>query len=437
MPEPTRLDPNFDPSRRAALLAVAGSSLAAYAAATGFALPRAGRGDTLTVGVIGCGGRGTGAALNALEVGPDVRIVALGDAFADRLEGCRRGLAEAGGDRAIVPDAACFVGLDAYRGVCGTDCDLVILATPPGFRPAHFAEAVRTGKHVFMEKPVAVDAPGVRTVIDAARSARDRKLCVVAGTQRRHERCYREAMERIHRGDLGALVAGRCYWNQGGLWHVDPREDRSEVENQMRNWLYHSWLSGDHIVEQHVHQLDVMNWGFRAVPRLCRGSGGRQVRTDPARFGHIYDHFTLEYVYPGPEGHGEAFVLSMSRQQDGTPNRVEELFTGTEGTARLSSGSARLGGPRAWEFSGSNPNPYVEEHRNLQAAIRTGSGLNEGEQVAESTLTAIMGRMAAYTGQEVTWEQAMASEERLVPASLDFGPKPVAPVAMPGRTKFS
>jgi predicted dehydrogenase len=425
-----------DPVRRETLRAVAAAPFALSAAASAlFATAR--RDDTLTVGVIGCGGRGTGAALNALEAGSDVRIVALGDAFADRLEGCRRGLAEAGGDRGTVAEAKCFVGLDAYRGVCGSDCDVVILATPPGFRPIHFAEAIRTGKHVFLEKPVAVDAPGVRTVIEAAKAAKDRNLCVVAGTQRRHQKSYLDAMERIHRGDIGAPVAARCYWNQGGLWNVDPQDGRSEVENQMRNWLYHSWLSGDHIVEQHVHQLDVMNWGFRSHPKLVRGVGGRQARTDGRRFGHIYDHFGLEYVYPGPEGFGDAFVLSMCRQQDGTPNRVEEVFTGTQGIARLAPGSARFSGPKAWQFGGPDPNPYVEEHRNLQRAIRTGSGLNEGVQVAESTLTAIMGRMAAYTGQDVTWEQAMASEERLMPERLEFGPRPVAPVAVPGRTKIS
>jgi len=425
-----------DLARRETILAAAAAPFALSAAAAAmFTTVR--RADTLTVGVIGCGGRGTGAALNALEAGQDVRIVALGDAFADRLEGCRRGLAEAGGERGKVADANCFVGLDAYQAVCATDCDLVILATPPGFRPIHFAEAVRTGKHVFMEKPVAVDSPGIRLVIDSAKAAKDRKLCVVAGTQRRHERSYLQAMERIHRGDIGPLVAARCYWNQGGLWNVDPQDGRSDVENQMRNWLYHSWLSGDHIVEQHVHQLDVMNWGFRAHPKLVRGVGGRQARTDERKFGHIYDHFGLEYVYPGPEGFGDAFALSMCRQQDGTPNRVEEVFTGTQGIAQLAPGSARFSGPKAWQFSGPDPNPYVEEHKNLQLAIRTGSGLNEGVQVAESTLTAIMGRMAAYTGQDVTWEQAMASEERLMPERLEFGPRPVAPVAVPGRTKMS
>ena len=425
-----------DLARRETILAAAAAPFALSAAAAAM-FTTARRDDTLTVGVIGCGGRGTGAALNALEAGPDVKIVALGDAFSDRLEGCRRGLAEAGGDRAKVAEATGFVGLDADPAVCATDCDLVILATPPGFRPGHFAEAVRTGKHVFMEKPVAVDSPGIRLVIDSAKAAKDRKLCVVAGTQRRHERSYLQAMERLHRGDIGPLVAARCYWNQGGLWNVDPQDGRSDVENQMRNWLYHSWLSGDHIVEQHVHQLDVMNWGFRSHPKLVRGVGGRQARTDERKFGHIFDHFGLEYVYPGPEGFGDAFALSMCRQQDGTPNRVEEVFTGTQGIAQLAPGSVRLSGPKAWQFSGPDPNPYVEEHKNLQLAIRTGSGLNEGVQVAESTLTAIMGRMAAYTGQDVTWEQAMASEERLMPERIEFGPRPVAPVAVPGRTKFS
>lgn len=429
----------FDSSRRALLAAAAVAPFAAASLARGATRDA----KPLSVGVIGCGGRGTGAAFDALGAasasGCDVRITALADAFADRLASSRQGLLENAPDRATVPEERCFVGLDAYRRLLDTDVDVVLLATPPGFRPIHFAAAVERGKHVFMEKPCAVDGPGIRMVLEAARAADARNLRVVAGTQRRAQPNYIESIGRIRGGAIGRLVGGRCYWNQGGLWHVEARSDRSDVENQMRNWLYHAWLSGDHIVEQHVHQLDVMNWAFANHPVLARGVGGRQARVDPA-FGHIYDHFAIEYVYPpakGAEAYGEAFVLSMCRQQDGTAARVEESLSGTEGTALLRPGFAEFAGPRAWRYSGPNPNPYVEEHVLLQRAIREGTPLNQAVEVAESTLTAIMGRMAAYTGQEVTWAQALASEETLMPPSLEFGSRPVAPVAVPGRTRLA
>lgn len=247
--------PSFDPTRRAA---VAATVLAP------FAFSKIVRGATgaapLRVGVIGCGGRGTGAALDALAANQDVRIVALADAFRDRLDAARSNLAGEAGERGTVDPKNCFDGFDAYKKLLATDVDIAILATPPGFRPIHFAAAVDAGKNVFMEKPCAVDGPGIRLVIDKAKVADAKKLCVVAGTQRRSQPSYVAAMDRLHRGDLGRLVAGRCYWNQGGLWVVEARGDRSDVENQVRNWLYHTWLSGDHIVEQHVHQFITSSW---------------------------------------------------------------------------------------------------------------------------------------------------------------------------------
>ena len=422
----------FHPSRRAVLAA---SALAPFAMSELLrASPSAGA-DTLRIGVIGCGGRGTGAAADALAAGPDVRIVALADLFPDRVEGARNGLKEHDAARATVDPAQCFTGFDAYKALLATDVDLVILATPPGFRSIHFAAATAAGKHVFMEKPVAVDAPGIRRILDASRVADEKKLCVVAGTQRRHQRNYVEAIERIRRGDIGDVVAARCYWNQGGLWNVDPQSSRSEVENQIRNWLYHSWLSGDHIVEQHVHQIDVMCWAFGKHPTRANAVGGRQSRTDP-KFGHIFDHFGVEFVWPGKEGYGDVFALSMCRQQDGTDGKVEEIVSGTLGVASMRPGFASISGAKAWKFEGENANPYVEEHKHLQAAIRSGNRINEAVQVAESTLAAIMGRMAAYTGKEVTWEQAMNSKEELMPEKVEFGPRPQAPVAIPGATKL-
>ncbi len=388
------------------------------------------RGDTLTVGVIGCGGRGSGAAANILEASPDTKIIALGDAFPDRLASSRENLAKLG-ERGTVAESSCFTGLDAYKAVLATDCDVVILATPPGFRPIHFAAAVEAGKHVFAEKPVAVDAPGIRSFIDSAHRATERKLSVVAGTQRRHEACYLEAMDLIHNGAIGRPLSARVFWNMGGLWSVEPRSDRSDVENQMRNWLYYTWLSGDHIVEQHVHNLDVANWAFEGLPTHVVSVGGRQARTAPI-YGNIFDHFGSDLNY----GDGR-FALSMARQQEGTPGRVEEFIHGEKGVAFLTSGSARIEGENPWQFSGKQRNPYVQEHIDLIASIRGGAYLNEAERVAQSTMTAIMCRMAAYTGAELDWGQALGSTELLMPQSISFGPLAVAPVAIPGKTVFA
>ena len=388
--------------------------------------------DTITVGLIGCGGRGTGAAWNALEAGPNVKLVAMGDLFSDKLQSSRKRLMAKGDARVAVPESNCFVGFDAYQKVIATDCDVVILATPPGFRPLHFQAAINGGKSVFMEKPVAVDATGIRTVMEAAAQAKKKKLSVVAGTQRRHEQCYLDAMKRIHGGDIGDPIAGRCYWNMGGLWKVNPEEDRSGTENQVRNWLYYTWLSGDHIVEQHVHNIDVINWAFQTTPEKVFGVGGRQSRTGDD-YGHIFDHFGLEYVYPD-----DRFALSMCRQQDGTDGRVEEIITGTNGIATLSSGRARISGPNAWRFKGGQANPYVQEHKDLQASIRgTGPYLNEGQRIAESTLTAIMGREAAYTGKVITWEDALNSPQDLMPEVTDFSRMRMPEVPVPGRTRMN
>ncbi|MDX9912504.1 MAG: Gfo/Idh/MocA family oxidoreductase [Phycisphaerales bacterium] len=394
------------------------------------------RADEIRIGVIGCGGRGTGAAFNALEADPDTRIVALADLFRDRLDSCRGYLAssEDFAERATVPDAACFTGFDAYRQLlAGVECDYVILATPPGFRPTHFDAAVRAGRNVFMEKPVAVDPAGIRTVLAASDEADRRDLCVVTGTQRRHEVSYLEAIGRAMDGEIGEFLDARCYWNQGGLWVVEKKPEFSDVEWQCRNWLYFTWLSGDHIVEQHVHNLDVINWAFGGPPRRASGMGGRQVRTAP-EYGHVFDHFAIEYEYPDGQR-----LLSMCRQIDGCDGRVEEVIRGTHGTLTTRPGYASIepaagGAATEWRFTGANPNPYAREHADLIRAMRSGPRINEARVTAESTLTAIMGRMAAYTGKAVTWDQAMNSALDIVPHELAFGPMSVPPVAVPGRT---
>jgi len=392
------------------------------------------KGPTLKVAVIGCGGRGTGAMINAINAsktsGCTLEIVAVADLFEERATRANGALTSPEIGMPAVPTERVFTGFDAYKKACATDCDIVILATPPGFRSIHFKEATEKGKHVFCEKPVAVDGPGVRRFLASAALSRSKNLKVVAGTQRRHEQCYIDCVGRLEKGAIGRVVAGRVYWNMGSLWNVAPDASKTDVENQVRNWLYHSWLSGDHIVEQHVHQLDIMQWVMGGHPELVRGVGGRQARTDEKLFGHIFDHFGLEFQYSG-----DRFVFSMCRQQDGTDGKVEEMFHGTEGTVRMHSGYAEIFGKNAWKFGGKQTDPYTQEHIDLQTAIMKDLPLNEAEQVAHSTLCAVMGRMAAYSGKDVTWDQALNSEEVLMPESVEFGPREVAPVAIPGKAR--
>jgi predicted dehydrogenase len=423
--------------------AVAGGALAAAVAN----VHAGGTESTIRVGLVGCGGRGTGAAEQCLRADNNVRLVAVADAFRDRAENCLRHLrgAQAVANKVAVENDNIFVGLSAYQQLI-PQVDLVLLATPPGFRPAHIEAAVNARKHVFTEKPVAVDGPGVRTVLAAYERANQNHLSAVAGTQRRYQTGYRESMQRIHNGDIGTITSATCYWNQGGLWHRNREPNWTDVEWQVRNWLYFTWLSGDHICEQHVHNLDVVNWalgtpqGVNAHPVKCVGLGGRQSRTQP-QFGHIFDHFAIDYEYPNG-----VHVLSTCRQMENTPGRVTETVTGTRGvwTAPNHAGPQNerrnryaITGERAWTFLDRNDNqPYDDEHVALIRSIRQREPINDLRRVAESTLTAIMGRMAAYSGQIVTWEQARDSELRLVPQNLTWDtPMPVPPVAIPGQTR--
>jgi predicted dehydrogenase len=423
-------------SRRQFVAASAGLAAATTLVPSAFARfgSRDDGGGRLKIGVIGCGGRGTGAAMDALNASPDVHIWAMGDAFKDRLDGARGELTKADygfGDRAKVSDDRCFSGFDAYQKVLASGVDSVILATPPGFRPIHFAAAIEAGKHVFFEKPVAVDATGIRTVLAAAKKAKEKNLSVVTGTQRRHEKCYLEAVKRVQDGAIGKVLSASVYWNQGSLW-MHKRSDHpswSDTEWQLRNWLYFTWLSGDHIVEQHVHNLDVAHWFLDEVPKSVASMGGRQVRTSPD-YGHIFDHFACDFEY----GEGRT-VKSQCRQIDGCNSRVEEVILGTEGRAVLRSGFAQIFGKTPWKFTGEQTNPYEQEHKDLIASItKSGPYLNEAERVAHSTMMAIMGRMSAYTGKSVTWDQAMNSKLDLVPTHLELGSMPVPEVAVPGKT---
>jgi predicted dehydrogenase len=387
--------------------------------------------ETLRLGLIGCGDRGSGAVINALEADPTVRLVAMGDLFPDRLAKSLENLTKHPqfGPSFDPAKIERFTGFDAYEKVLSTECDVVILATPPHFRPIHFEAAVKAGKHVFMEKPVAVDPWGVRTVLAAAELADSKNLSVAAGTQRRHDPKYRDLIARIRQGEAGAPVSGACWWNQGGLWVHARKPEYTDMEWQCRNWLYFCWLSGDHIVEQHVHNLDVLNWAMGAHPLKASGMGGREVRTAP-EFGNIFDHFAVQYEYPGG-----VLVNSQARQIDGTSARVDEMFVGSR--ARVHFGAGAMTGGVEYRYEGKRVNPYVQEHVNLFASIRgSGDRLNEARNVAESTLTAIMGRVSAYTGQEVTWEQVLSAPLRLGPTEYAFGAVGLDPVPVPGRTKL-
>ena len=412
-------------SRRDFIKTSLGASLTA-AIPGGLGLHAAGS-DAIRIGVIGCGGRGTGATIDCLNSAPGVEVVAMGDLFMDRIDSSLKRIREAHPDKVKVAKDKFFTGFNSYLKVTACpEVNLIVTAAAPGFRPLHLKAAVEAGKHVFMEKPVAVDPMGIRSVIASAELARRTGTAIVAGTQRRHQQSYLELMKRIHDGEIGEIIGGQCYWNQGDLWVIKKTPAMSEMEWQCRNWLYFSWLSGDHIVEQHVHNIDVMNWAFGSLPVKVMGMGGRQQRTAP-EYGNIFDHFAVEFEYPNG-----VRVQSMCRQIPGCADRVEERIVGTKGYAF---GYGEIHGQNFWKFQAEDPNPYVLEHTDLIASIRGGKPLNEGRQIAESTMCAIMGRMSAYTGRAISWEWAMASSKLdLTPAKYDFGPNPVDPVAIPGVT---
>ncbi len=401
-----------DPNRRSFLKA-------SSAAAAGLAfLPNAhARGnDVIKVGLVGCGGRGTGAVDNICEAAGttyNIKIVALGDVFEDNLRNCREATKNGANskDKYDVPDDRCFVGLDAYQKVIEAS-DLVILATPPGFRPQHIEAVIEAGKHLFTEKPVAVDGTGIRKVLAAAEKAKEKKLAVVAGTQRRHQPGYLESLKRIHDGAIGEVNGGQVYWNQGAIWARKRQPTWTDVEYQLRNWYHFVWLCGDHIVEQHVHNLDVANWAIGAHPVRAVGMGGRQMVAGP-ELGQSYDHFAVDYEYPN-----DVHVMSMCRQIPDCENNVSETIVGTKG--RFQSNGYRFSGANKERVRVQDGNAYVHEHTHLLESIVAGQPLNELRQVAESTLTAIMGRMSAYTGKAVTWEEALNSKLDTFPKDLNL-----------------
>jgi predicted dehydrogenase len=390
--------------------------------------------DVLRIGLIGCGGRGTGAASEALAADKNVKLTAMGDAFKDRLDSS---LAELRKIQSIsakidVSPERCFVGFDAYKNVIASGVDVVLLTAPPHFRPLHLRAAVEAGKHIFAEKPVAVDAPGVRAVLTICEEAKKKNLSVVSGLCLRYSLGFQEIIQRIHDGELGDLRTLQANDYRGPIWTKPRQPEWSDMEWQMRNWYYFTWLSGDFNVEQHVHYLDVCAWVMKEeYPLRAVGMGGRQVRTGP-EYGNIYDHHSVTYEYANG-----AKLFSNCRQQPGCHNDMTCYAAGSKGTAEISERVPTMTTDKQWRYRGPNNNIYQTEHDELFASIRSGKPINNGEYMAKSTLLAIMGRMATYTGKMITWEQAMNSKEDLTPAKYEWGSIATPPIAMPGVTQLT
>ncbi|MBI2435925.1 MAG: Gfo/Idh/MocA family oxidoreductase [Candidatus Hydrogenedentes bacterium] len=375
--------------------------------------------DTLRVGLIGCGGRGTGAAINHLTENENVVIVALADAFEDRLKSCRQTITTKEGlkGKADVTDEMCFVGLDAYQKLLATDVQLILHATPPYARPTHIAAAVDAGKHIFTEKPIAVDPTGVRLFIDAANKAKEKNLSFVTGTQRRHQKSYLDTIKKIQDGAVGDILAARSYWCGGLPFSHERKPEWNDLEYRLRNWYNQCWTCGDNIVEQHIHNLDVINWVLGGHPEKVFASGGRAWKPNEERYGDIWDQFSCDYTYPNG-----VHVMSMSRHWNDSAGGVFEEVTGTKGKSNCR------------DMGEDDKDPYVQEHIDLVKSIRGEIPyINEGVQTAESTMTSIMGRMSAYTGQELTWEEALNADLDIVPKDLAFEKEyPLGPIPVPG-----
>ena len=389
-------------------LLVAGSAIAGGQLAMTRSAHAAGS-DTIKIGLVGCGGRGTQAAVQAMNTsGGEVKIVAMADVAQSRIQGAYRTIKDRHNDKVDVPMERMFAGLDGYEKLMGTDCDLVILATPPGFRPIHFEAAVKAGKHVFMEKPVAADAFGVNQVLKATEEAKKKNLAVAVGLQRRHERKYMETVAKIQDGAIGDLILARAYWNGSRPWLKQRQKDQSEIEWQISNWYYFNWLSGDHINEQHIHNLDVINWIKNGYPVEANGMGGL-VNQNEIRIGEIFDHHFVEFKYA--DG---TIMYSQCRHQQGCWNSVSEHVHGTKGRADVSGSKIYdEAGKMLHDFGKLGADGHQQEHHDLFADIRAGRIPNEGEYGAKSTMTAILGRTATYTGQVVKWDDELKKNTKL------------------------
>ncbi len=392
------------------------------------------QGREIKVGVIGCGGRGSGAIQNLFDAADGIRLTALGDVFPDRLEGLRKMAAEKLGQE--VPDENCFIGFDAYQKVIDSGVDMIIDTTPPVFRPDHFKYAVQKGVHSFLEKPVAVDAKGYRTMMAAAKQAQAKGLCVVCGTQRHHQRPYVEAFRKIQEGYIGEITGGNVYWNQGMLWYRNREKGWSDMEWMIRDWVNWKWLSGDHIVEQHVHNIDVFLWmsGYKVAKATGFGARHRRITGDQ------YDQFSIDF-----EMENGVHLHSMCRQIDGCSNAVGEIIYGTKGSWNSFDHEIKdLDGNVVWKFDNEKAetefqqhNPYVLEHVDLVNHIRKGEPIDEATACAMSTLAGVMGRTAAYTGDTVSWDDMSQSEMDYLPEKLEIGPMDMSgyTVQVPGKAK--
>ena len=386
-------------------------------------------GPLLKAGLIGCGGRGRGAAVNFLKAGPNLRITALADIFQDRIDEALKEITEKTSQD--TPPENLFTGFDAFQKVIDSGVDIILLATPPHFRPEHFAAAVKANKHVFTEKPVAVDPVGIKSVLESAGQAKTKNLSVVTGTQRHHQKPYVEILKRVVGGEIGDIVAARCYWNMGQLWFKPRQEGWTDMEWMIRDWVNWCWLSGDHIVEQHVHNIDVIAWFTGMHPVKAVGFGSRQRRVT----GDQFDNFAVDYEYENG-----MHLASMCRQIDGCVNNVSEFIVGTKGSTNCANtifkpdGSIMYTIPK--EELDKAANPYDQEHIDFVTSIRQVEPLNEAQLTAESTLTGIMGRISAYTGAETTWKEMMDSTLRLGPTTYALGPVDMqATVPVPGTGK--
>jgi len=393
-------------------------------------LTQAPDGKTLKAGLIGCGGRGTGAAVNFLDAGPNLQITALGDVFKDKLDQCREQLKTQ--KNVEIPDEKCFLGFDSYEKVIDSGVDVVLLCTPPVFRPYHVEAAVNAGKHIFMEKPIAVDPVGARKVMVAAKRAEEKGLCMISGTIRRVQKDFMETWRRVANGEIGEIVSAHITRNGGSLWVIQRQPGWTDMEYMLRNWANFCWVSGDHIVEQFIHEIDVMNWYIGKNPVKAMGWGGRQRRVT----GDQYDFFSIEYVYDnGMHTHCAA------RQISGCSNLTEQFIVGTKGFANAKGSLYNLKGEEIWKYpypeEGSTDetwkvtDPYVQEHINLVTAIRSGNTVSDAVAQINSTLITIMGRMSAYTGKDVTWDEVMNSDMSLGPKVFEFGPVPGIPEVPP------
>ena len=398
----------------------------------------------LKLALVGCGGRGSGAVVNALSADDQVELVSMADVFQDKLDSSLKAITDHfdGRKKIKVKEKNKFIGFNSYKKAID-EADVVILTTPPGFRPYHFEYAIKQNKHVFMEKPLATDPVGIRKVLDMAKIAKEKKLSVVVGLQRHYEKKYTTLHNMITQGNIGKITSGQVYWNDGGVWVNQRQVGQSELEYQMRNWYYFNWICGDHILEQHIHNIDVANWFIGSYPKSAQGMGGRQTRTGK-EYGEIFDHHYVEFNY-----NSGAVISSQCRHQKGCDSRIDEVFQGTKGSVELGKGVITdIRGKELYRYPsvlGQEANPYQVEHDEFFKSIRSNDIISDAENGAKSTLSAIMGRMATYSAKTVTWDEVLNSDHQIMPESVDWDTTPPSlpnengfySIPKPGVTKFS